>query len=150
MDRLALIPCGRRGLCPRATPRSATSSLARCALHRLSLAFDTAATETHIVLEIIDDLGYSPSQGDSITSIRSAIGREPGYFLRVDRFASLGFTFTDFRVHVHDLPEGIGIDGLLGLSFLRHFNYEVRSVEGRLIVERAVGDDLGVTPVPAK
>lgn len=108
--------------------------------HRLSLAFDTAATETHIVPEIIDDLGYSPSQGESITSIRSAIGREPGYFLRVERFSSLGFTFADFRVHVHDLPEGIGIDGLLGLSFLRHFNYEVRSAEGRLIVERTIAE----------
>jgi len=26
----------------------------------LSLAFDTAASETHIAPEIIDDLGYSP------------------------------------------------------------------------------------------
>jgi hypothetical protein len=69
------------------------------------------------VPEIIDDLGYSPSQGESITSIRSAIGREPGYFLRAERFSSLVFSFTDLRVHVHDLPEGIGIDGLLGLSF---------------------------------
>jgi hypothetical protein len=63
----------------------------------LSLAFDTAASETHIVPEIIDDLGYS---------------------------------------HVHDLPDGIGIDGLLGLSFLRHFNYEVRSQEGRICIDR--------------
>jgi hypothetical protein len=111
--------------------------------HRLSLALDTAATETHIVPEIIDDLGYSPSQGESITSIRSAIGREPGYFLRAERFSSLVFSFTDLRVHVHDLPEGIGIDGLLGLRFLRHFNYEVRSAEGRLIVERAFPQSVG-------
>jgi hypothetical protein len=39
-------------------------------------------------------------------------------------------------VHVHDLPEGIGIDGLLGLSFLRYFNYEVRSQEGRILIDR--------------
>lgn len=57
--------------------------------------------------------------------------------LRVTRFESLGFGFSSFRLHVHDLPEGVGIDGLLGLSFLRHFNYEVRSVEGRLLIERA-------------
>jgi hypothetical protein len=42
----------------------------------LSLAFDTAATETHIVPEIVDDLGYSPRQGEAITSVRSAIGKE--------------------------------------------------------------------------
>jgi len=56
--------------------------------------------------------------------------------LRVTRFASLGFSFSDFAVHVHDLPEGIGIDGLLGLGFLRHFNDEVRSQEGRIHVDR--------------
>lgn len=105
--------------------------------HRpLSLAFDTAASETHIVPEIIDDLGYSPRQGDAITSVSSAIGKEPGYMLRVTRFTSLGFTFPNFTVHVHDLPDGIGIDGLLGLSFLRHFNYEVRSQEGRICIAR--------------
>jgi hypothetical protein len=37
--------------------------------HRpVSLAFDTAASETHIVPEIIDDLGYSPRQGEQIES----------------------------------------------------------------------------------
>jgi hypothetical protein len=34
------------------------------------------------------------------------------------------------------LPEGFGIDGLLGLSFLRHFNYEIRSAEGRISADR--------------
>lgn len=105
----------------------------------LSLAFDTAASETHIVPEITDDLGYSPRQGGAITSVSSAIGKEPGYMLRVTRFASLGFSFPDFAVHVHDLPEGIGIDGLLGLSFLRHFNYEVRSQEGRIRIDGITG-----------
>ena len=82
-------------------------------------------------------LGYSPRHGEQITSVTSAIGKERGYMLRVSRFASLGFSFDDFGVHVHDLPEGIGIDGLLGLSFLRRFNYEVRSVEGRILIDRA-------------
>ena len=56
--------------------------------------------------------------------------------LRVARFASLGFSFPDFVVHVHDLPEGFGIDRLLGLSFLRHFNYEVLLHEGRIRIDR--------------
>ncbi len=69
--------------------------------------------------------------------MRSAIGKETGYTRRVDHFASLGFGFSDFMVHVHDLPAGFGIDGLLGLSFLKRFNYEIRSVEGRIRVELA-------------
>ena len=59
--------------------------------------------------------------------------------LHVTRFVSPGFSFPDFALHVHDLPDDIGIDGLLGLSFLRHFNYEVRSEEGRIRVDRTGG-----------
>lgn len=103
----------------------------------LALALDTAASETHVASNVVDDLGYSPRDGEARTIVRSAIGSEPGYLLRVKRFESLGFGFDDFRVHVHDLPEGAGIDGLLGLSFLRNFNYEIRSVEGRILVDRA-------------
>src|SRR5262249_14497235 len=96
-----------------------------CGYRPLSLAFDTAASDTHIVPAIVDDLGYNPRQRESITFVSSAIGKELGYMLRVTRFAPLGFSFPDFAMHVHDLPDGIGIDGLLGLSFLRRFNYEV-------------------------
>ena len=102
----------------------------------VSLAFDTAATETHIVPEILDDIGYSPRDGERITSVTSAIGREPGYLMKVSRFSAMGFTENDFRIHVHDLPETLGIQGLLGLSFLRRLNYEIRSAEGRILASR--------------
>jgi hypothetical protein len=100
------------------------------------LVFDPGAGETILKPEILDLLGYSPRQGEAFTKVRSAVAEEPGYLLRVLRFRALGHEFGDFRVHVHDLPEGFGIDGLLGLNFLRHFNYEIRSAEGRIRVER--------------
>ncbi len=102
----------------------------------LRLAFDTAATQTHVVPEFLDEIGYGPQHGERITSITSAIGEEPGYMMPVARFSALQFTVTDFRIHVHDLPETLGIQGLLGLSFLRKFNYEIRSPEGRIRAER--------------
>lgn len=105
----------------------------------MTLAFDTAASHTHILPEIIDELGYSPLDGTEITSVSSAIGKETGYMLRLQRFESLGFGFDQFSVHVHDLPTGIGLDGFLGLSFLKNFNYEIRSAEGRIVVERIAG-----------
>lgn len=52
------------------------------------------------------------------------------------RFSALGFTVPDFRIHVFDLAAGYGIDGLIGLSFLRQFNYDVRSADGLIRVER--------------
>jgi ribosomal protein S18 acetylase RimI-like enzyme len=102
----------------------------------LRLALDTAATHTHIVPEFLDEIGYGPQFGDRITSITSAIGDEPGYMMPVTRFSVLGFTLTNFRIHVHDLPETLGIQGLLGLSFLRQFNYEIRSADGRILASR--------------
>jgi predicted aspartyl protease len=104
----------------------------------LRLVLDTGAAETIIVPEVIDDLGYNPREhAEQIAVMRSAVGREEGYMIRVARFACLGFQESDFRVHAQDLPEGWGIHGLVGLSFLRQLNYAVRSIEGRILVERA-------------
>ena len=100
------------------------------------LVLDTGVAETIIVPHVLDELGYSPRQSEAICVMRSAVGREEGYLIRVERFAGLKHLSRNFRVHAQDLPEGWGIEGLIGLSFLRQFNYEVRSREGRIRVER--------------
>jgi len=101
----------------------------------LSLVLDTGSWQTLIVPDIMDDLGFNPRDGEVVTSVYSAIGKEHGYMIRAPRFSALGFTVTDFSVHVFDLAERYGIDGLLGLSFLQRFNYQIRSAEGRILVE---------------
>ncbi len=103
----------------------------------VSLALDTGSAHTVIAAGLIDDLGYNPRQGEQIATVRTAVGKEQGYLLRISRFWALGFAVSDFRVHVFDLPDGFGIDGLIGLSFLRQFNVELRLAEGRLLVDRA-------------
>jgi len=102
----------------------------------LSLAIDTGSAETVITPDVVDELGYSPRDGEAITTVRAAIGKEHGYTLRAARFVAFGFAVPDFRVHVFDLASGWGIDGLIGLSYLRQFNYEIRSEEGRILVQR--------------
>lgn len=74
------------------------------------------------------------------TSCRSArrSAESKGWTLRLKRFSAFGFVVPEFRVDVFDLATGDDIDGLIGLSFLNEFNYEVRSKEGRLRAERAV------------
>ncbi len=104
---------------------------------RLLLAVDTGSSETVIQPAVIDSLGYSPWEGTAITTVRAALGKEQGYTLAVRRFTALGFAFTNYQVHVFDLAAGDDIDGLIGLSLLGQFNYEVRSLEGRIRVERA-------------
>ena len=102
----------------------------------LRLVLDTGSSESIIAPEVLDQIGYNPREGEAMTVVRSVVGREPGYLIRVARLSCLRFDAADFRVHAHDLPEGYGIDGLLGLSFLRQFNYEIRSSEGRIVVDR--------------
>ena len=110
--------------------------LGRLGERLLNLALDTGSSETVLIPSVLDDVGYSLRDGEASTVIRSVVGQEPGYLARVARLSALGHSFPNFRVHVHDLPEGYGIDGLLGLSYLRHFNYEIRSAEGRILTAR--------------
>ena len=99
------------------------------------LVVDTGASRTIIVPEILDDIGYSARDGQVTSTVSGAVARERGYTLRVERFATLGFAMNRFVVHVFDLMDHSKFDGLIGLNFLRHFNYEVRSSEGRIVVE---------------
>jgi predicted aspartyl protease len=101
----------------------------------LRLVLDTGASQTVIVPDVLDEIGYSPRHGGVTSSASTAIGRERGYTLRVARFAALGFGMKRFMVHVFDLADRHRFDGLIGLSFLHHFNYEVRSAEGRIVLE---------------
>lgn len=101
----------------------------------VTLALDTGSVATVVVPDMLDEIGYSARDARSITKVTSAIGEEHGYLLRLARFSALGFTLTDVPIHVFDLANRYGIDGLIGLNFLDHFNYEIRSAEGRILVE---------------
>ena len=103
---------------------------------RFSFVLDTDCTTTLVTPDTIDWLGYSARDGEHTATVTTALGREPGYLLRVAHLSAFGHSFNDFRVNVHDLADGSGIDGLLGLDFLRHFNYEIRSKEGSIRADR--------------
>lgn len=104
----------------------------------LRLVVDTGAGPTIIASSILDELGYSAREhGEQVASTRSIAGREDGYMLRVVQLECLGMVERNLRIYAQDLPSGWDIDGLLGLSFLRLLNYEVRSLEGRILAERA-------------
>jgi predicted aspartyl protease len=101
----------------------------------LNLVLDTGSAHTVILPEIVDMLGFNPRDGAVITGVYSAVGKEQGYLIKVPRFSALGFTLIDFPIHVFDLADRYGIDGVLGLSFLHRYNYTVRSAEGLILVE---------------
>jgi predicted aspartyl protease len=95
---------------------------------------DTGAVMTTMSPELAELLGYSARDGIRRARVRTAIGAEDGYVLAVAEFAALRCPRPHFQVHVFDLGYD-DIDGLLGLNFLGELNYEVRSVERRILVE---------------
>jgi len=104
---------------------------------RLRLAIDTGSSDTVVTPDLVEELGYSARDGERVMTIRAAIGKERGFTLRVKGFSALGFVAPNYLLHVFELATGDDIDGLIGLSFLNELNYEVRSRERRLRVERA-------------
>ncbi len=106
---------------------------------RPRLVLDTGAAVTTLLPEIVDEVGYSARDGNKISRVRSAIGEEHGYSLHLAEFSALGVTTPNFMVNVFDLGHE-GFDGLLGMNFLRHFNFEVRPADLRILVELISGD----------
>lgn len=99
----------------------------------VQLVVDTGATMTILRPEVMDEVGYSARDAHGPSRIRNTTGDEQGYRIRVANFAAFGYELGRFAVAVHDL-EHHDLDGLLGLNFLRRFNYEIRSREGRILV----------------
>jgi predicted aspartyl protease len=96
---------------------------------------DTGAMFTTMTPELADLLGYSARDGIKRARVHTAIGSEEGYLLRVAALEALGVSIPSCPVHVFDLGHE-DIDGLLGLSFLYELNYEIRSAERRILVEK--------------
>ena len=103
----------------------------------MHLALDTASTETLIKPHVLARLGYTAHDAERMTRIQSAIGSEAGYLVRVARLWALGFEVGEHPVHAHELPGQYDIDGLLGLRFLDHFDYQIRSRRREIDVQLA-------------
>lgn len=98
------------------------------------LVLDTGAAATMLTPDVVENVGYKRRDGFKKAKVHTAIGEETGYWLRVVELSVLGVTTPDFAVTVFPLGHK-DIDGLIGMNFLRHFNFEVRPVEQRIFVE---------------
>jgi clan AA aspartic protease (TIGR02281 family) len=97
------------------------------------LVLDTGAALTTLVPRIAESIGYTSAARVARNVIRSAVAEEHGYIVRLARLSTLGFTVPDAHADVADL--GHGIDGVLGMSFLSDFNFEIRPGERLILVE---------------
>jgi predicted aspartyl protease len=96
---------------------------------------DTGAGVTTMEPKLAASIGYGPHHGFKRTTVHSATGVERGYVVRVAEFGALGFSVPRLPINVFALGH-MDIHGLVGMNFLSNFNYEVRSAEQRILVEK--------------
>jgi aspartyl protease family protein len=87
----------------------------------LRVLVDTGATYTMIPRKVAQAAGLDPMAALKRVPIITASAVEYVPLLRVPVWRCLGLELRHLDVVCHDLPPESAVDGLLGLSFLRHF-----------------------------
>jgi predicted aspartyl protease len=92
---------------------------------------DTGASLTIVATDIMAQLGYDPAN-PALDRQRIITGSGVEYAPRtIARSATaIGQKIINLDVLCHDLPPESGVDGLLGLNFLRHFKLTIRFRKG--------------------
>ncbi len=86
---------------------------------RLRLALDTGATSTIVDPKHFVTAGYDPALAPTQVPLTTATTVHFIPLLTVTRLTALGQDRTVFPILGHTLPPRAGVDGLLGLDFLR-------------------------------
>lgn len=83
------------------------------------LALDTGASGTLVSPAILVSMGYDPAASPSRIQVTTANGVAFAPRLNVEKIFAMDAERQDFPVVAHTLPVSAGVDGLLGLDFLR-------------------------------
>jgi hypothetical protein len=102
------------------------------------LVLDTGADATTLLPEMGEELGYSARDGIRPKTMHSALSEEG---LQPQGRRALGSRCDHAGLRGPRLrSRPPGFDGLLGMNFLRHFNFEVRPVDQQILLELTSGD----------
>ena len=96
------------------------------------LALDTGATTTLINVGKLTSLGYRPSASKIRRRVTMAGGVAHPPQVSIDRIDALGQHRRNLLVIAHTLPSTAGVDGLLGLDFLRGFHLTIDFRKGEI------------------
>ncbi|TXT23567.1 MAG: Peptidase A2A [Rhodocyclaceae bacterium] len=101
----------------------------------LQMALDTGASLTVIPWSAAEMLGLDPARSRRRVRFMTGSGMEAAPVLTVDAVEVLGVQISRVPVLCHDLPQRSLVDGLLGLSFLKHCRISVDFKSGILSIE---------------
>ena len=103
----------------------------------LPVALDTGATSTILPADILADLGYDPGHpGLKRNRIVTGSGIEYAPCINVKALIVGGERIDGVDVLCHDLPSEAAVDGLLGLNFLRGFDFKIQYSTGTLHLKK--------------
>jgi predicted aspartyl protease len=98
----------------------------------LRLALDTGATATLVNIAMLVGVGYDPALAPTRVQVTTGSGVEYVPRVTLSHIRALGQERVDFGVLGHTLPPSAGVDGLLGLDFLRGQSLTVDFRVGRV------------------
>lgn len=101
---------------------------------KVQLVFDTGATYCMLPLAVVKKLGI-PISKKRTTQTTTASKVESSPLVDIPVMEVLGQRVENVTTLVRDLPPLAGVDGLLGLSFLKHFKVMIDFEEGELSLD---------------
>lgn len=85
----------------------------------LRLALDTGATSTVVNIGMLVAIGYDPALAADRVQVTTGSSIEFAPRVVLEKIVAVGHARSGFPVLGHTLPPSAGVDGLLGLDFLR-------------------------------
>lgn len=101
----------------------------------LQLALDTGATRTVVNVGMLVAIGYDPALAPDRVQVTTGSGVEFAPRITLQQIAALEQQRTDFSVLAHTLPPSAGVDGLLGLDYVRGLRLTVDLRSGQVLLE---------------
>jgi hypothetical protein len=85
----------------------------------VQLALDTGATRSLVRTDALTAVGYDPSAASEMVRMTTGSSVESVPQIRVAKVEALEQERSNFLIACHTLPPTAGVDGVLGLDFLR-------------------------------
>jgi len=97
----------------------------------IPVVLDTGASSTIVATDVMAQLGYDPANPRLPRQrIITGSGVEYAPRIAVRSATAIGQKVVNLEVLCHDLPPESGVDGLLGLNFLKRFKLTIRFRKG--------------------
>lgn len=98
----------------------------------LRMVLDTGATFVMIPPKIAEYLGYEVSKSKRLVQMTTPSGSLRVPSITLERVKALDHELQNVEAVCHELPSTSRVDGLLGLSFIKHFDTDIHYLQGIL------------------